>query len=227
MSSLSVFGIFTAGVLTFLSPCILPLMPLYLSYITGNIPSESLSTRKNLMISIGFVLGLMLVFSLFGLTATTLGRFLNLKSTLFRQVSGGLIVLFGIHHMGILRFNFLSRERTLHFKATENSFLNAFLLGVVFSFGWTPCVGPILGTILLLMANSLTLFSGVAYMVVFSLGFSLPFVITTLFLGRLFQEINLSEGFYRTLQLVTGLVIILMGVLVYLNYVNKLIFSLI
>jgi len=226
MSSLSIIGIFTAGILTFLSPCILPLMPLYLSYITGSMPPESVSPKKNLMISLGFVLGLMLVFSFFGLTATGLGRLLNLQSQLFRRVSGGLIVLFGIHHMGIIRFNALSKERRLHFKATRSPFLNAFLLGVVFSFGWTPCVGPVLGTILLLMANSLTLASGVVYMMIFSLGFSLPFIVTTLLLGRLFDRIDLSEGVYKTLQIATGLIIVLMGLLVYFNVVNKIIFSL-
>ena len=217
MTNASLVGIFIAGILTFLSPCILPLMPLYLSYVSGNFDSNRKSSRDSLLISLGFVLGLMLVFSLFGLTATALGRFINLNGKLFRQLSGAVIIFFGLYHMGIIKLSFLGKEKKFKIKTTGNLFLNDFILGLVFSFGWTPCIS------LILLASTLTIGTGVLYMIVFSIGFSIPFIITTFLLGKLFTTVNLSERTYTIIKYFTGAIIVAMGLLVMLNYVNKLI----
>jgi cytochrome c-type biogenesis protein len=223
MTSASILGIFIAGILTFLSPCILPLMPLYLSYVTGNFDGERQSNKDNLLISLGFVIGLMFVFSLFGLTATALGRFVSINGKIFRQVSGAIIVLFGLYHMGIIKINFLGKEKKFKLKTTNSLFLNALILGIVFSFGWTPCIGPILGSILLLMANTLTITTGIIYMLVFSVGFSIPFIIVTFLLGKFFTTINISEKTYRILKYFTGGIIVAIGLLVFFNYVNRIV----
>jgi cytochrome c-type biogenesis protein len=223
MTNAPLLGIFIAGILTFLSPCILPLMPLYLSYVSGNFDSESQSTKDSLLISLGFVLGLMLVFSLFGLTATALGRFVNLNGKLFRQISGAIIIFFGLYHMGLIKLSFLAKEKKFKIKTTGNLFLNAFILGLVFSFGWTPCIGPILASILILLASTLTIGTGILYMVVFSIGFSIPFIITTFLLGKLFKTINISEKAYAILKYFTGSIIVAIGLLVIFNYVSKII----
>lgn len=226
-NELSLIAVFLAGAASFLSPCVVPLMPVYLSYLTGSSLEEleddrSALRRTVLVQSLGFLLGLMIVFTLLGLTATALGQFLAINARLFRQVSGLLLIVFGLFHGGFLKIPWLSRERKFRLRAGKPRFLNSILIGMVFSFGWTPCIGTVLAAILVVAANSLTLFSGIGLLVVYSLGFSIPFIITALFLTEVLKKIENGGRFFDILKKVTGLLIVLTGILIFGNWIDRL-----
>jgi len=226
MNNLTLYGTFIAGVVTFLSPCIVPLMPIYISYLTGNslddVDEHPEEMRKTILIhSIAFLFGLMVVFSLLGLTATAIGRFLYINAKLFRQLSGGIIIIFGLYHAGILKINFLNRERKVRFKARKPKLINSVLMGMAFSFGWTPCIGPVIGAILLLAANAETLWSGVWLLMVYSIGFSIPFIITALFLNEILKRFDKASKHVKVIKMITGLIIIVVGILIMFNYLDR------
>lgn len=221
-TSLSLIGVFFAGVLTFVSPCIMPLMPMYLSYMTGQSIEEGNVSKKTIALSsFGFIMGLMIVFGLFGLTATTVGRFFHSYSDIFRKLSGVVIVLFGLHHGGFITIGKLVKEKKVLFKSRGKGIWNSVLLGIAFSFGWTPCVGPILGSILILSANTATIGSGIWMLVIYTLGFSIPFLITALFLNEIINRLPNFEKHFITVKRVTGILMIAMGVLVFMNLIGK------
>lgn len=226
MSNLTLIGTFIAGVVTFFSPCIVPLMPIYLSYLTGNSFDEAdtdpRELRKIILVqSSGFLIGLMVVFSLLGLTATALGRFLYINAGIFRQISGVIIVILGLYHGGFIKINFLNRERKVRLKARQPKFANSVLMGMAFSFGWTPCIGPVIGSILVLAANSATIWSGVWLLVVYAIGFSVPFLITALFLNEILKRFDMASKYAKVVKIITGVIIIMVGVLIFFNYLDR------
>jgi cytochrome c-type biogenesis protein len=221
VEGLTLFGVFVAGFATFLSPCIIPLMPMYISYITGN--TDGNAPKKEVIYgSMWFALGLMFVYGLLGLTATAIGRFLFMNSDLFRQIGGIVLILLGLFHSGLIKFNFFESDKKFTFRILKNKQLNAFLLGATFSFGWTPCISPILGSILVLAAGSNTMYTGLIYMIIFSLGFAVPFIVTGVFVDEIMKRLHLYDKSMKWIKIVTGLLIALMGVLVYFNYIGKL-----
>lgn len=226
-SELSYIAVFLAGAASFLSPCVVPLMPVYLSYLTGSsledLEQDSRKLRKTVLIqSAGFLLGLLVVFSLLGLTATAMGQFLALNSTLFKRISGILLIVFGLFHGGFLKIPWLSRERKFRVKAGKPRFINSILIGMVFSFGWTPCIGTVLGSILVVAANTLTLAEGIRLLIVYSLGFSIPFIITALFLSEILKKIETGGRFFDIIKKATGVLIALTGLLILTNWLDRL-----
>lgn len=230
-NELSLIAVFLAGAASFLSPCVVPLMPVYLSYLTGSsldeLETDTKALRKTVLIqSLGFLTGLMVVFSLLGLTATALGQFLALNAQMFRQLSGGILIVFGLFHGGFIKIPWLSRERKFRVRAGKPRFLNSVLIGMVFSFGWTPCIGTVLASILVVAANSLTLTTGLQLLVVYSLGFSIPFLITAVFLSELLKKFESSGRFFDIIKKATGALICLAGLLILTNWLDRLVLSL-
>ncbi len=227
-TELSYIAVFLAGVASFLSPCVVPLMPVYLSYLTGSSlddPEQDVKElrRTVLVQSVGFLLGLLIVFSLLGLTATAIGQFLTLNSRLFKQISGLILILFGLFHGGFIQIPWLSRERKFRIKTGKPRFINSVLIGMVFSFGWTPCIGTVLGAILVVAANSVTLGEGIGLLVIYSLGFSVPFLITALFLSGILKKIENNSRIFVIIKKVTGILIILTGFLILTNWLDRLV----
>jgi len=227
-TELSLAAVFLAGTASFLSPCVVPLMPVYLSYLTGSsledLEQDTRKLRKVILLqSAGFLLGLLIVFSLLGLTATALGRFLVLNSRVFKEISGLVLILFGLFHGGFLRIPWLNRERKFRITSRKPKFINSVLIGMVFSFGWTPCIGTVLGAILVVAANSVTFGEGIGLLVVYSLGFSIPFLITALFLSEILKKFENNSGFFVIIKKVTGILIILTGVLILTNWLDRLV----
>ena len=173
---------FFAGLLSFLSPCVLPILPPYLAYMAGTTVSEiknnSETIKRGILLSaISFSLGLSVVFIILGLTANSMASIFILYQNELRIVSGLLIIIFGLHFIGLLRITFLQKDFRLDLNIKERgNFLPPFLLGLTFAFGWTPCIGPILGSILAIIAQDVSVLRGILLMIFYSLGLSLPFI---------------------------------------------------
>lgn len=226
-TELSFIAVFLAGAASFLSPCVVPLMPVYLSYLTGSsveeLEQDPRKLRRRVLVqSAGFLLGLLIVFSLLGLTATAVGQFLAVNSLFFKRISGMLLIVFGLFHGGFIKISWLNRERKFRIKAGNPRFIHSVLIGMVFSFGWTPCIGTVLGAILVVAANSLTLTDGIWLLAVYSLGFSLPFLMTALFLSEILKKLENSGRFFDIIKKATGILIVLAGVLILTNWLDRL-----
>lgn len=209
---------FLAGVLSFLSPCVLPLVPGYLSLISG-FSLESLRQgaggRRVLGRAALFVLGFALVFCAMGAGASSIGQALSYYRLPLMRAAGVLIVLFGLHFAGVLRLPALYRERRFHLLRLPGGALGALVLGMAFAFGWTPCIGPLLSTILLYAAGQGTALRGMGLLLVYSAGLGLPFLVTALALERMLPLLQRLKRHFRALELVTGALLVLMGLLIF------------
>jgi cytochrome c-type biogenesis protein len=214
---------FVAGVVSFLSPCVLPLVPGYVSMLSGATVEELKSGtsaalgRRILRNSLAFVVGFSAVFVTLGASATWLGRFLLAQRTIFNVVAGIIVIIFGLHLTGLVKIPLLYREARLDTGAPRRSLGGAFLLGFAFAFGWTPCIGPILTGILLLAANRDTVFQGMFLLSIYSAGLAIPFLLTSLGLS---QFLKIYGGFRKHLHAVevaSGMLLIALGVLMAFN----------
>ena len=212
-----------AGLVSFLSPCVLPLVPGYISMLSGaTIEELRTSTSPALMgrilrNSIAFVAGFSIVFVALGASATAVGKFLLAQRTMFNLVAGILVIVFGLHLTGLVKIPLLYRQAKLETGEPRRGLVGAFLLGFAFAFGWTPCIGPILTAILALAAQRHTVFQGMFLLAIYSAGLAIPFLLTSLGLG---QFLKLYGGFRKHLQTVeiaSGVLLIALGVLMATN----------
>ena len=213
---------FGAGLISFLSPCVLPLIPGYISYITGNSLSELIEKKKiNLTPIILFTVGFSIVFITFGAASTFLGQVLLQNSYELRIVAGLLIVVLSLHILGIINIKFLNYEKRIQTN-TNTNFYSPILIGMAFAFGWTPCIGPILGTILVLAATEESINKGILLLIFYSLGLALPFILS----GYLIQKFLIfSKNFKKNINLVSkigGLILLITGVLILTNQLQAL-----
>lgn len=213
---------FGAGILSFVSPCVLPLVPGYISFISGASLEElqegrAETLRKACLASLFFGAGFTIVFVLLGASATAIGQLLFSRVGLLRKVAGGLIVLFGLHMAGVLRIPFLDRERRLHLSRGQPALLRSVVLGGAFAFGWTPCLGPILGAILTYAGTQETVREGAALLFTYSLGLGVPFFLAALGAGRFLRAFQRLRPYLGGLRVISGVFLIALGVLVYSN----------
>ena len=216
ISSIGVIAAFAAGVISFLSPCVLPLVPGYVSYVAGHSFAErsvgAVSLRLQAVVrSVCFVLGFSTIFVLLGASATALGRILLLYRYELNLVGGAIVIAFGLLTLGLLRPAWLQRDIRFQLSFPGGRPLSAYVLGLAFGFGWTPCIGPILGAILTVSASSASVTSGIALLSVYSLGLGVPFVLAAAFTGGLAARISSIGRIGRTLQAFAGLVMVAMG----------------
>jgi cytochrome c-type biogenesis protein len=215
---------FSAGFLSFVSPCVLPLVPSYLAYITGLSLDELTREGQNRQIrwttiknSALFILGFSTVFILFGASATAAGQFLLTYQEVVRKVGGTLVVLFGLYIMGIVKLPFLMSEKRIHFRGKPGGDIGTYLVGVAFAAGWTPCVGPILGAILLYASTTESVSQGVWLLTFYSLGLGLPLFVSSLGLNAFLNNAKRIRSYMRTVSLVSGLFLIVVGVMIFTN----------
>jgi cytochrome c-type biogenesis protein len=204
------------GVLSFLSPCVLPIVPAYIAYMAGSSMdtiSEGEDAGRGLRAAVFFVLGLSTVFLMLGLAASALGRVLLAHQREMAMVAGAVIALFGLHFLGVLRIPLLYREARFEARTAGGTALGAYLLGLAFAFGWTPCIGPVLGTILALAAQEGSVERGMLMMAAYAAGLGLPFILTAVFLRR---ALGLMAGLKRhmgAIERAMGVLLLGVGVL--------------
>ena len=218
MSNIGLLTAFLAGLISFLSPCVLPLVPGYLSYISGNTlaqgPVAVRGTRSTLLLSGFFVLGFSTIFVALGASATALGQLLLSFRYEATIVGGGLIVLFGVFTTGLVRVPWLEQDLRFRGEVRPGRPAGAYVLGFAFGFGWTPCIGPVLGAILTAGALSATVTSGIGLLVAYSLGLGVPFLLSAAFADGLAQRLRTMRRAGRILQIGAGAIMIVMGVTV-------------
>jgi cytochrome c-type biogenesis protein len=227
---------FVAGLVSFLSPCVLPLVPGYVSLISGagveELKSqESRLLRKTMLNSVSFILGFSVVFITLGAISTEVGQLLARYKSTLAQVAGVVIVLFGLHLTGILRINALYADKRLHNVKGGSTLGGAFLIGFAFAFGWTPCVGPILAVILGFAAEQDSVFKGIALLAVYSLGLAVPFLLTAFLLERFLKFYSHFRPLMHIIEVASGGLLIALGVLLvlgrftlisnYLSFLNR------
>lgn len=219
MNSVYYLLTFTEGVLTFISPCILPMLPIYFSYLagtSGNDKTQNAAGKSNLLAnSFAFVLGFTLVFVALGATVTTLGHFLINNRSLLQKISGLIMMVFGLSFMGILNLKFLNMEKRLDFKFEKLRFFSSVLFGMVFGFGWTPCLGTFLGSALALASSSKTITQGVLLLLVYSIGLGIPFILTSVLFEKVKGAFKLIQKHSRTISIVSGILLVIAGILVF------------
>src|ERR1700690_2443113 len=229
-------GAFVAGRGSFLSPCVLPLVPGYVSLITGAgveelKTQESRLLRKTMLNSVSFILGFSVVFITLGAISTEVGQLLARYKSTLAQVAGVVIILFGLHLTGILRINALYADKRLHNLKGGSTAGGAFLIGFAFAFGWTPCVGPILAVILGFAAEQDSVLKGIALLTVYSLGLAVPFLLTALLLERFLKFYSRFRAHMHAIEVASGALLIALGILLvlgrftiisnYLSFLNR------
>ncbi len=227
---------FFAGLISFLSPCVLPLVPGYVSLISGTGVEELKSQearvlRKLMLNSAAFILGFSVVFITLGAISTEVGQLLARYKSLLAQVAGVVIILFGLHLTGLLRINALYADKRLHNVKGGSSALGAFAIGFAFAFGWTPCVGPILAVILGFAAAQDSLVKGVMLLAIYSLGLAVPFLLTSLGIERFLKFYSRFRAHMHAVEVASGGLLIALGVLLvlgrftmisnYLSFLNR------
>lgn len=234
MTQVSIFGALIAGIVSFLSPCVLPLVPGYLSYVSGCSLGElrgevqldasgaaSLGTslkrvvvRRTALHALLFIAGFTTVFVALGASATVLGRFLLGHGALFNLLAGALIIVFGLHMLGVFRIPWLYREKRFGGAISGGSVVGAYGMGMAFAFGWTPCIGPILAGVLALAATQATLYQGIGLLLVYSLGLGLPFLLAAFSVNGLLAFAARFKRFFRSVEVVSGALLISIGALI-------------
>ena len=209
----SVMVAFAAGTLSFLSPCVLPVVPPYLAYMSGISVGQMRQGRSALGTAVFFVLGLSTVFLILGAAVSALGAFFIGNSRLFSTVAGVVVLVFGLHFLGLFRLGLLNRELRIDAGDRGGSALGAYVLGLAFAFGWTPCIGPILGAILTLAAQEASPARGTLLLGVYALGLGLPFLLVAVFLGRLTPALGFFKTHATAIERAMGALLLLVGIL--------------
>lgn len=226
LSSIGIATAFVAGAISFLSPCVLPLVPGYVSYVAGRslsdaeLPHAAATRLPALGLSLLFVFGFSSVFVALGASATAVGQLLLQYRYETNLVGGAIIIVFGLFMTGLLRLSWMQRELRFHAAGPGGRPLGAYVLGLAFAFGWTPCIGPVLGAILTVSAASATVAQGVALLAVYSLGLGLPFLVAAGFTGAFLGRMRVMRRFGRHLQVLAGLVMVAMGVAMITGYLS-------
>lgn len=218
--NVTLLAAFAAGFLSFVSPCVLPLIPGYISFVSGvsldEIRGDQATAASRLQVfttSLAFVIGFSIVFVALGASATAVGKFLFARLPILSKVAGVVLVIFGLHTMGVFRLAMLDTEKRVHSQRKPAGPLGAILVGIAFAFGWTPCIGPILGGILAIAGSRNSVAEGVLLLAIYSLGLGIPFLITSLAINQFFSAAKRIRSYYHAIELTSGALLIVIGAL--------------
>jgi len=201
--------LFLEGIITFVSPCLLPLLPVYLSFFAAGEANK----KRSLVNSLGFVLGFSLIFIILGAFAGTVGRFFLEHTTIINIVMGLIVIIFGLNFLGVIKIGFLNRTVNKEAPSKELTLPSSVVFGIVFSIGWTPCVGAFLGTALMMASQQGSTIEGILMLLVYSMGLGIPFVLSAVLIDRLKGAFDIIKKNYRIINIVSGSLLIVIGIL--------------
>jgi cytochrome c-type biogenesis protein len=215
------------GVISFISPCVLPIVPGYISFISG-VSFEDMQDNENwknvrkrvLANSLLFIMGFSLVFIALGASASAVGKFLHEEQRIISKVAGALIFVFGMHMVGIFKIGFLNYEKRMHTNTKPLGLFGSFFVGLAFAFGWTPCIGPILAGILTIAANEADFTKGIILLSAYSAGLGIPFFLTGISITAFYKMFNNFKKYLHTVEIVGGSLLMIIGVLIFTNYLT-------
>lgn len=215
---------FITGLLSFFSPCVLPLVPSYLIFISGitfddykeNLPGKY--RRTVLIHSLAFILGFSLVFTALGLSSSALGRFLSAYQTYIMRLGGVILILLGLYYLDVVKVPFLNREKLIHLQEKPLGLFGSFVIGITFSLGWTPCIGPALSSILIIASTTTNIWEGVYLLGLYSLGLAIPFIGAALLFDRLFDLLKKYGSIVRYSMKILGVLFVIIGILFFSSY---------
>ena len=202
---------FLEGIASFISPCLLPMLPIYISYFMGE---QEENNKKAIINSIGFVLGFTIVFLILSIFASTFGMLISKYLKYIKIVFGIIIILLGLNYMELLQFKFLNKNKGIKFNTKNLNFFKAMLFGILFSISWTPCIGSFLSSALLIVAKGQNLIKGIILMLLYSVGLGIPFVISVVLMEKLKNIFNVIKNNYKIIKKVSGIILIVMGLYV-------------
>ena len=210
---------FLEGIITFISPCLLPMIPIYLSYFAGGeVASKKKETLQN---ASGFVIGFTIVFMLLGTFASSIGIFLKQYSQVLQIIFGVIMIVFGLNFMGMLKIKWLNRTSELKADTKNLNFIRSILFGIIFSITWTPCVGTFLGSALMLAASAEQVLEGTLMLLCFSMGLAIPILITALFIHKFKTTFGFIKKHYETINKICGIFLIVIGILMITGYMRQ------
>ena len=209
---------FLEGIITFISPCLLPMLPIYISYFAGG---DTKNTKKTLLGALGFVLGFTFVFVSLGALAGTLGGFLKQHQTMVNLISGILVIIFGFNYLGILKITIFHGSRR-NFNTDNLNFFTCFLFGIIFSVGWTPCVGAFLGSALMLASQQGQTMTGMLMLLAYSLGLGIPFILSAVLIQKLKTTFDFIKRNYKIINTVSGILLVIVGIMMATGTLGKL-----
>lgn len=226
MNEVTIWLALGAGVISFLSPCVFPLVPAYLAQLTGTTVSQNeinADQRLILLRSLGFIMGFTIIFMLLGASSTFVGQLFSRYNNLVAQIGGIIIVLFGLQMAGVLSIRSLMSEKKISSKPKKtNSFGGSVMFGLLFAAGWSPCVGLVLGSILTLASQSGTMMSGMAMLFIYSIGMGIPFLLVAVFYSKSLHKLRRFHKLMPRIQKAGGVVMIIMGVMLFFGYFQML-----
>ena len=218
---IELFIALSAGLISFLSPCVLPLIPGYISFISGQSLNDLVESKKiNLVPLFLFSLGFSLVFITLGATASAVGNILLFLSNELRIAAGVIIILFSLQMLGVLNFQFLNQEKRIDTKGYKDNYIFPFVVGSAFAFGWTPCIGPILGSILALSATDASISKGILLLSFYSLGLAIPFILSGYFMNSFLISKKGFGKYYSKITKTGGIILLITGILIATNQIH-------
>lgn len=200
---------FLEGIASFISPCLLPMLPIYISYFIGE---DDKKTTKAVLNSIGFVLGFTIVFLVLSIFASQLGRFVSRYINYIKIVFGIIIILLGLNYMEIFKIKILNKSKEIKANTKDLNFIKAIIFGIIFSISWTPCIGTFLSSALLLIAKQQDILKGILLMIVYSIGLGIPFILSVTLIEKLKEMFNFIKNNYGIIKKISGTVLIIMGI---------------
>ncbi len=219
MTQVGYITAFLGGILSFLSPCVLPLIPSYVSFITGisfedfKAGDKARIRKLTIFNSLAFVIGFSTVFVLLGISSSYVGKLMAVYYDHIRIVGGIIVIVLGLYVMGVLKLNFLASEKRVHLKSKPRGYFGSYIVGLTFGAGWTPCIGPILGSILLIASTTGSAWDGFILLLIYSMGLAIPFMATSLAINTFISKFAAIQKYMKVIMVISGLLLIGFGVI--------------